>query len=99
MVHVVVRVWNGVRAVSFFLNSDGVNGSLNAQFGLRPGQSAVVVSDIISAISESISVSITPISAVNLSGGISFSIQPTDFKNLISLSSGIVVTEKLQQLH
>ena len=41
------------------LNSDGTDGSLNAQFGLRPGQSAVVVSDIISAISESISVSIT----------------------------------------
>ena len=76
------------------LNSDGTDGSLNAQFGLRPGQSAIVIADIINAISESIFVS-----PVNLSGGISFSIQPTDFKNLISLSSGIVATEKLQQLH
>lgn len=81
------------------LNSDGTDGSLNAQFGLRPGQSAIVIADIINAISESIFVHITPVSPVNLSGGISFSIQPTDFKNLISLSSGIVVTEKLQQLH
>ena len=81
------------------LNSDGTDGSLNAQFGLRPGQSAVVIADIINAISESIFVHITPVSPVNLSGGISFSIQPTDFKNLISLSSGIVATEKLQQLH
>ena len=81
------------------LNSDGTDGSLNAQFGLRPGQSAIVIADIINAISESIFVHITPVSPVNLSGGISFSIQPTDFKNLISLSSGIVATEKLQQLH
>ena len=95
----VIPSWISQQPEIISLNSDGVNGSLNAQFGLRPGQSAVVVSDIISAISESISVSITPISEVNLSGGISFSIQPTDFKNLISLSSGIVVTEKLQQLH
>ena len=81
------------------LNSDGTDGSLNAQFGLRPGQSAIVIADIINAISEAIFVHITPVSPVNLSGGISFSIQPTDFKNLISLSSGIVATEKLQQLH
>ena len=81
------------------LISDGTDGSLNAQFGLRPGQSAIVIADIINAISESIFVHITPVSPVNLSGGISFSIQPTDFKNLISLSSGIVATEKLQQLH
>ena len=61
----VIPSWISQQPEIISLNSDGVNGSLNAQFGLRPGQSAVVVSDIISAISESISVSITPISAVN----------------------------------
>ena len=95
----VIPSWISQQPEIISLNSDGVNGSLNAQFGLRPGQSAIVIADIINAISESIFVHITPVSPVNLSGGISFSIQPTDFKNLISLSSGIVATEKLQQLH
>ena len=95
----VIPSWISEQPEVISLNSDGTDGSLNAQFGLRPGQSAVVIADIINAISESIFVHITPVSPVNLSGGISFSIQPTDFKNLISLSSGIVATEKLQQLH
>jgi hypothetical protein len=73
------------------LISDGVPGSLNAQFGLVPGQSITAAAAIINAISESIVVDIPSIKS-DLKGQILFKIQPEDFNNLLNLSEGYVQT-------
>jgi len=66
-------------------------GTLNAQFGLPPG---VQILSIIDAVADSITTEFTTISPVDLSGGISFLIQPSDFRNVLSLPAGSIITEK-----
>ena len=76
-------------------------GILQGAFGLRRGTEARVVEDIIRSISNSVYVEIKPVMPVrgkDLKGGMSIYIQPSDFSNLFSLSSGIVKTEKLDHL-
>ena len=75
------------------LNAEGVLNSLNAQFGLLPGMAGFATGQIINAISDSIIVDIKNFSGSNLkNGGVSFYIQPNDFKNLLDLPSGFVLT-------
>lgn len=80
------------------LLSQGVQGSLNAQFGLPPGMPELSLAAIIRAVSESISVEISKIDK-SLRGSVLFKIQPGDFANLLSLPEGFVTTRLGKDLH
>jgi len=73
------------------LESDGQQGSLNAQFGLRPGTASSATDAIIQAIVSSIEVEVGRIDK-RLRGYIVFNFQPNDFRNLLALPQGVVVT-------
>lgn len=62
-------------------------GKLQAQFGLRPGQASQVPIEIASAVADSIQLIRRPVAfrAQGLRGGLSISIQPTDYKNLLGV--------------
>lgn len=76
------------------LSSDGLPGSLNAQFGLVPGQGAIAMQQVADAVAASVTVEFTGLSK-NLSGGINFVAQPSNFQNLLSLSSGFTLATSL----
>lgn len=78
--------------------SQGEVGSLNAQFGLRPGTPDLAVEKIVNSIVESTQVKIKKIDE-NLSGGVDFYCQPSEFLNLLGLAEGHVRTEKGADLH
>jgi hypothetical protein len=76
-------------------------GILQGAFGLKRGTEARVIEDIINAISSSVHVEleeVSPVGGKDLRGGMSIYIQPSDFSNLLTLSSGIVKTERLDHL-
>lgn len=73
------------------LDKEGTPGSLNAQFGLLPGQGDLATSQIINAVMSSLEVRVKQIDK-NLRGGIEFSIQPEDMRNLLGLPSGTTIT-------
>jgi len=75
------------------LLSDGVPSSLNSQFGLARGSSKGIVGSIVSAVADATQVKIIKVNE-KLEGSIEFRFQPKDFANLLSLSSGVVATEK-----
>ena len=80
------------------LLSQGVQGSLNAHFGLPPGMPELSVAAIVSAVSESITVEIPKIDK-SLRGSVIFRIQPDDFGNLLGLPEGFVTTRLGTDLH
>lgn len=80
------------------LLSEGIPGSLNALFGLYSGDAARATSDIIEAIKQSTQIRIDKINR-KYQGNIEFNFQATDFRNLLSLNSGHIMTEKSQDLH
>jgi len=80
------------------LLSQGVQGSLNAHFGLPPGMPELSVAAIVSAVSESIAVEIPKIDK-SLRGSVLFRIQPDDFGNLLGLPEGFVTTRLGENLH
>ena len=61
--------------------------SLAGQFGLT--SSARIVTSIIESITNSVNISIVPFDR-NLNGGLELNFQPSDFANLLSLSTGYV---------
>lgn len=61
--------------------------SLMAQFGLAPGQGPMVTAQIIQAVKDSVRVQVRKFD-INLRGGVDVSFQPSNFQNLLSLSSG-----------
>lgn len=75
------------------LESEGSQGSLNAQFGLRPGQAATATSEIIGAVIGSVQVKINPVTSKVLKKQtiVEFSVQPLSFDNLLGLPSAIVI--------
>ena len=82
------------------LLSQGVQGSLNAHFGLPPGMPELSVAAIVSAVSESITVEIAiPKTDKSLRGSVLFRIQPNDFGNLLGLPEGFVTTRLGTDLH
>ena len=82
------------------LLSQGVQGSLNAHFGLPPGMPELSVAAIVSAVSESITVEIAiPKTDKSLRGSVLFRIQPNDFGNLLGLPEGFVSGRSGTNLH
>lgn len=75
------------------LLSEGAQGSLNALFGLYAGDAGRAVNDIVNAVKQSTIIRIDKINR-RYQGNVEFSFQPSDFANLIGLSSGNITTEK-----
>jgi hypothetical protein len=75
------------------LLSEGVPNSLNSQFGLAKGSSQGIVNSIVNAVVDSTEIEIKKVNQ-KLDGEIIFKFQPSSFANLLSLSSGVVVTER-----
>lgn len=63
--------------------------SLNAQFGLVPGQGPIVLDEIVAAIIQATSFKLERIDRTLL-GGVKIEIQPKDFNNVISSPNGLV---------
>lgn len=75
------------------LSQEGIEGSLNAQFGITRGTSLEVIDQITNAVSKSIYVEIKPVTKKLTDGGIYFYIQPSDFKNLLQLPAGFILRD------
>ena len=62
-------------------------GKLQAQLGLRPGQAGQVPIEIATAVADSIELIRRPVAfkTNDIRGGLSISIQPTDYKNLLGI--------------
>jgi len=65
---------------------EGVPGSLNAQFGLLPGQAVKFVDELTKAIIDATEVIVTPF-GTNFTGSVAFNFQPVDFANLLKMNS------------
>ena len=74
------------------LNEEGVQFSLNAQFGLPDGQAAAATSAIIASVADSIQVNFRKVPD-NLRVTLEFAIQPVSFTNLLSIPEGTVITQ------
>lgn len=68
------------------------SGMLSGLFGLYAGTENMVVSQIASAVEQSVEVNVTKISK-NLKGGITMNFQPASFSNLLNLTEGHVIYE------
>ena len=86
--------WISSQEEMISLSSDGVEGSLNAQLGLVPGQSAAAIAEIINAVIGSVEIRFSGFSE-NFSGLLEILIQPKDFKNLLTLSTGFIFNTSL----
>jgi hypothetical protein len=64
--------------------------TLFALFGIRPGSTNTIVDDIVNSVVDSLSFNFTPIDS-QLNGGLIIELQPSNFKNLLSLQSGHVI--------
>jgi hypothetical protein len=80
------------------LQDSSIPYSLNSLFGIPKGTEADVVDRVADAVANSIQVKFSKIDK-NFKGGLTFSIQPSDFQNLLGLSEGHVTTEKGTDLH
>lgn len=80
------------------LQDSSIPYSLNSLFGIPKGTEANVVDSVADAVANSIQVNFSKIDK-NFKGGLTFSIQPSDFQNLLGLSEGHVTTEKGTDLH
>lgn len=80
------------------LLAQGVQNSLNAEFGLTPGLPDLSVAAIIRSVADSISVEIPKLDR-HLKGSVLFRIQPNDFANLLGLPEGFVTTNLGSNLH
>ena len=73
--------------------TDNIIGSLKGQFGIRDGQDVQATYDIITAVSNAVSVDFTPYNDKLMGGGLSVNFQPSDFLDLLGLQSGHVIYE------
>lgn len=80
------------------LQDSSIPFSLNSLFGIPQGTEANVVDRVADAVANSIQVKFSKIDK-NFKGGLTFSIQPLDFQNLLGLPEGHVTTEKGADLH
>ena len=93
-----IRNWVGSQPEISSLKQESSVGSLNSVFGLRLGSADSIVNAIIESVVKSTEIKINKIDK-NLRGGIEFNFQPADFRNLISLREGHVITNKNADLH
>lgn len=76
------------------LNSEGLQGSLNAQFGLYPGQAAAATAAIVAGVITSVNVVVRPLSTkLNVRSVVEFTVQPITYENLLSIPEGVVIQE------
>jgi hypothetical protein len=80
------------------LQDSSIPYSLSSLFGLPKGSESSAVSAVADAVANSIEVKFSKIDK-NFKGGLTFSIQPADFKNLLGLPEGHVTTKKGVDLH
>lgn len=80
------------------LEGSSVPYSLNSLFGLLPSSGPQAIDAIVNSIVNSIRVEFSKINN-DFKGGITLSIQPLDFQNLLGLPEGHVITEKGTDLH
>lgn len=80
------------------LLSEGIFGSLNAQFGLPFGSADSAVNKIVQSITDTLNIDIKNIDK-SLRGHVVFNFQQSDFGNLLGLSAGQVITERGTDLH
>jgi hypothetical protein len=92
-----VRLWVQQQPEVSSLTAQGF-GSLNAHFGLLPGQAELAVQSIVSAVSDSLRVTINT-KKNNLKGTVEIRAQSTNFLNILDLAIGHVTTEKGLDLH
>jgi len=97
LVQVTLRGWVREQPEIISLAHNGVPESLNAHFGLG-SQSLTAIDDIIKAVVQTVKIHVPPI-ADNLKGTITFTIQPTDFNNLLSLPTGHNLLYRKSDLH
>lgn len=67
--------------------------SLSGQFGLRPGEDEAAVKDIVASVEDSVSAKFVKLDK-KLRGGIDIYFQPSNFLNLLGLTSGHVYYER-----
>lgn len=72
--------------------------SLHSLFGIRSGNEMGIVEKIADAVVDSIEVKFSRVDK-NFKGGLTFTIQPSDFQNLLGLPEGHVATQKGVDLH
>lgn len=72
--------------------------TLNSLFGLKSGSDAGLANSIADAVANSMQIKFDRIDK-NFKGGVTFSIQPEDFQNLLGLPEGHVITQKGSDLH
>lgn len=76
------------------LQEEGVLNSLNAQLGLLPGQGSLAVEQIRSAILSSVIVEVSSAKTRKIENiNLTISVQPSDFSNVLGLSSAFIITE------
>lgn len=80
------------------LLSEGVLGSLNAQFGLRSGQGESAADAIVNSVVDSTEIDLKKLTP-KLRGGIEFRFQPTTFANLLMLPQGHTLSANGIDLH
>lgn len=74
------------------LNDEGIQGSLNAQFGLYPGQAGSATDAIVSAVVSTVEVRIRSVSRnLNTSALVEFVVQPLSYDNLLFIPEGTVI--------
>ena len=93
-----VATWVGAQPEISSLLSKGGFGSLRAQFGLPSIRAEEAVREIVSSVSESLQIRITPVNT-KFKGQIEFNFQPITFLNLLGLHDGHIMTERGQNLH
>ncbi len=94
-----IKVWVAQSPEMASLLSQGLDGSLNALFGLIPGSPVSAVDAIASSVADATSINIKNVSQRNLAGTIEFNFQSADFANLLALPEGHQLSEEGIDLH
>lgn len=89
LLHRLIPTWIRSQPEIISLLSEQDPTSLNAQFGLTPGQGATVLDEIVEAVIQATSFKLERVNK-NLNGGVKIEIQPRDFNNVISSSNALV---------
>jgi len=80
------------------LKDTSIQNSLSSLFGIPVGNEGGITETIVNSVINSIQVKFSKIDK-NFRGSLTFSMQPSDFQNLLGLSAGHVTTEKGADLH
>jgi len=88
-----IRAWLVSQPEMVSLQTEGSPFSLHAQFGLLPGQGHTAADAIIDAVAQSIEIKAVPFTK-NLKGRVEIAVQPKDFRAVLGIPQGTVLTDK-----